>query len=246
MGNKFLLLAALRIEYQAILHRFDVVTILADDEAVVRIGEMEGVAACPPRVGRIDAAISTTRAIARHDPDVVVLVGICGGFEDQRVKVGDVLVSSVIVDYEFQRITREGRVPRLRIYSAANELVAAAERAKTSWQPPTADAKCFVGPLFSGDKLVVSQDFVDELQRWSRALPPQIAPALGIEMEGSGVAAAADAATRPFIVVRGVADLATEAKSDDFQQEAAEVAADFAWSLIAEYHRAVSDRRNSD
>lgn len=242
MGIKFLLLAALRIEYDAVLRRFDVVEILNGEEAIVRIGDdIEGVAVCPLRVGRVDAAISATRAIARHDPDVILVAGICGGFGDRHVGLGDVLVSSAIVDYEFQKITTEGTIPRLRNYSAGKELVAAAERAKTSWHPPNPAAKCLVGPLFSGDKVVVSQGFVDEIQRWCGA-------ALGIEMEGAGVAAAADVAKKPFIVVRGVADLATASKSDEFQQEAADAAADFAWSLIAEYHRRVEvgQRRSSD
>ncbi len=55
-------------------------------------------------MGRVEATAATSDAIRKWNPRYVVLVGIAGGVAGRGVQLGDVLVSSQIVDYELQKI----------------------------------------------------------------------------------------------------------------------------------------------
>jgi nucleoside phosphorylase len=87
------------------------------------------------------------------------------------------------------------------------------------------------GPIFSGDKVVASEHALDNL------LALRL-DALGVEMEGAGVALAAKHASKPFLMVRGVADYADDKKSTDhlrWAPEACESVARFVAALLASW-----------
>jgi hypothetical protein len=66
----FLILASLRIEYDAVLRRFDIVERPNSEEALIRVGDTHGVVVCLGFSGRVHAAIVTTRALARWEPKI--------------------------------------------------------------------------------------------------------------------------------------------------------------------------------
>lgn len=162
-------------------------------------------------VGRVAGAIATNRLLAEVRPALLFLVGVAGGFVKNEVELGDIVVATKIVDYEMQRLSRHGTEFRLKAFEAASELVAAAQKAIADIGSVQGAERPTVrlGVVLSGDKVIASDDVSMSLLR---AVPPAVA----IEMEGAGVAAAVqDTSTQnAFIMIRGIVDLANEAKRE--------------------------------
>ena len=186
-------------------------------------------------MGRVEASLATSDAIRRWSPRYVLMVGIAGGIGDEGVKVGDVLLSSQVIDYELQKLTSDGESIRYSGHRADPRLLDAAQNmAASDWRPEVAAArpeagqpKRVVGPVATGDKVVARKALLDKL----RADWPKL---VGIEMEAGGAAAAAfQSAQNPgFFMVRGVSDLADEHKGDDWREYACDVAAAYTIALL--------------
>lgn len=190
-------------------------------------------------MGRVKAATATDAAITRWHPRYVVLVGIAGGLAEAKIALGDILVAHQIVDYELQKVTREGPEVRYEVHQADPRLeIACANFTQTSWlelvrvdRPEPGRPERHIGPIASGDKVVA---FGEVLRRYREAWPKLI----GVEMEAAGVATAAfQSPVKPgFFMVRCASDLADEHKdSADVKQwrsYACDVAASFAIGLL--------------
>ena len=190
-------------------------------------------------MGRVNAATATAEAIKRWRPRHVVLVGIAGGIAARNVALGDLLISEQIVDYELQKITAKGIEVRWSVHKASRRLYAAALnvlgdawiRGMTTKRPADGVPRIHVGPIASGDKVVAVQAVLDEYRNVWPAL-------IGVEMEAAGVASACySAAISPeFFMVRGVSDLADEAKNApetaSYRRYACDVAASYVVELI--------------
>jgi nucleoside phosphorylase len=119
-----------------------------------------------------------------------------------------------------------------RHYAAAlNVLGDAWTTAIASKKPTDGLPRIHVGPIASGDKVVAVQSVLDEYRNVWPAL-------IGVEMEAAGAASACySAAAQPeFFMVRGVSDLADEAKNalgtEVFRRYACDVAAAYVVELI--------------
>jgi formylglycine-generating enzyme required for sulfatase activity len=190
-------------------------------------------------MGRIQAATVTNEAIARWHPRYVMLVGIAGGIAAKHVNIGDILISSQIVDYELQKITKDGPQVRWEVYRAEPRLLAASHNfSDKEWldlvsvaRPVDGKLVRHVGPLASGDKVIAFSDVLNIYRdKW---------PALiGVEMEAGGTAAAAFQSAEPpgFFMVRGVSDLADSDKNipdvEKWRPYACDVAASYAIGLL--------------
>ncbi len=191
-----------------------------------------------PGMGNVSAANAVTDTITHWQPRFVLMVGIAGGIPQDDLDLGDVVVADQIVGYEYGKITEKGIKPRDRVYPASALLL---DRIHNFWDTGWAQqvnvprpenaarlvSKLFVGPIASGNKVVASTKFRQQLiKHWPKLV--------GLEMEGEGVFAAAF--DRPQIpatlVIRGICDMADERKSDDWQEYAANAAAAFAISFI--------------
>jgi|GEM_PF-5146141 len=191
-------------------------------------------------MGRVNAATATTEAIKRWRPRHVVVVGIAGGIAARNVALGDLLISEQVVDYELQKMTAAGIEVRWSVHKASRRLYAAAlnvlgdawtERI-TIKKPNAGPPRIHVGPIASGDKVVAVQSVLDEYRNVWPAL-------IGVEMEAAGVASACfSAATQPeFFMVRGVSDLADEAKNTAATENLRAYACDVAASYVVELIR---------
>ncbi|KPV50926.1 hypothetical protein SE17_24130 [Kouleothrix aurantiaca] len=186
-------------------------------------------------MGRVEASLATSDAIRRWSPRYVLMVGIAGGIGDEGVKVGDVLLSSQVIDYELQKLTSDGESIRYSGHRADPRLLDAAQNmAASDWRPEIVASrpepgqpKRVVGPVATGDKVVARKALLDKLRSdWPKLV--------GIEMEAGGAAAAAfQSAQNPgFFMVRGVSDLADEHKGDDWREYACDVAAAYTIALL--------------
>ncbi len=193
---------------------------------------------CLLEMGRVDAAAAVVSAINRWKPRGVLAVGIAGGFRDQ-VDLGDVLIADQIIDYEAQKVRGRSSETRYRSDRADARMLSVARSIKVSeWgplvrqkRPERGRAVKHVGPVFSGEKVVANGKF---LSTHRRAYPK----ALGVEMEGSGIAAAcARTAKNPgFLMVRGVSDFGDRRKNasnvEKWRSYACASAAAFAVALL--------------
>lgn len=189
--------------------------------------------------GQEEATLAASEAIRRWKPRYIVIVGIAGGVTANGVNLGDVLVADQIVGYEMQKVTAKGVDVRWNVYKAAKgiELHARDMRPNdwlslvTATRPERGKPKRYIGPIGSGNKVIAYGDVVKRYQGvWSQLI--------GVEMEAAGVAGAAfqQAQAIPFFMVRGVSDLADEAKDSGevkrWRAYACDVAAAYTVALL--------------
>ena len=203
------------------------------------IGTYRVIVMCLLGMGRLQAVVATADAIRRWHPRYILLIGIAGGMADRNIGIGDILISDQIVDYELQNITSKGPKVRWEVQRVDPRLLGACNNFRDEgWQeliqinrPGPGQPNRYTGPIASGDKIIA---FGKILARYQDMWPKLI----GVEMEAAGVATAAfQSAERPgFFMVRGVSDLADEAKgSTDVEKwhlYACDVAASFTIALL--------------
>ncbi|WP_371408738.1 5'-methylthioadenosine/S-adenosylhomocysteine nucleosidase [Micromonospora zamorensis] len=187
-------------------------------------------------VGRVEAAVATGLLLARATPRCLLLVGVAGGFAANGVELGDLVVADRILDYEWQRLSDGGVETRFRVYEAADEILRVARAVEMSdWYHglPCQNGRAprtHFGTVLSGDKVIASAAVVEAFLKDHTGL-------IGAEMEGAGMAATlARHRTRiPWLMVRGVVDLANERKRDDSRvwiEDACDAAAAFTLAVI--------------
>ena len=192
-------------------------------------------------MGRVKAANATNDALRRWQPRYVVLVGIVGGLASKGVRLGDVLGSEQVVDYELQKLMPDGSEEvRWEVHQADTRLIGQAkdldDRAWRKLQRVDAPSTGFVarahfGNIASGDKVVALAKILEKYRESWRNL-------IGVEMEAGGVASACfQSPIKPgFFMIRGVSDLADESKDtarvEGWREYACDVAAAFTAALI--------------
>jgi len=162
-------------------------------------------------------------------PTAVVMVGTAFGIDPRKQHIGDILVSRQILNYELQRIgtDSDGKLiilPRGARPEAPARLLDRFRGGLLDWQGP----KVQFGLILSGEKLIDNPDFRDQL----RKLEPE---AIGGEMEGAGLYAAAHRNKIDWILVKAICDWADGRKhqnKNSRQQKAAQNAARFTLHVI--------------
>lgn len=184
-------------------------------------------------MGAVGLSGSTTtvfEALERLGSSAVIMVGIAFGVDHEKQRIGDILVSRQLVEYELQRVgtDREGKpdiIPRGDRVSASPRLLDRFRDGELSWQ----GAPVKFGLILSGLKLVDNLDLRDQLRRHE----PE---AMGGEMEGAGLYDAAQFHRADWILVKAICDWADGKKYENKsqrQQEAARNAAQFVIHVLA-------------
>ncbi|AHH99700.1 hypothetical protein GCM10010174_17240 [Kutzneria viridogrisea] len=187
--------------------------------------------------GNTTAGIHLERAMWTFNPEVVLFVGVAGGLRE--VRLGDVVVADLVLDYESAKEVDGAYLPRIHSQPAPHRLVQRAQAVARNehWQQriapgsPAADPVALVRPIAAGSKVVA-----DDHARTAELLRRLCSEAVAVEMEGFGFLQGAhlnggvDAA-----VVRGVSDLLSDkdsAHDQCWQPVAAGNAAAFAFELL--------------
>lgn len=151
--------------------------------------------------GASGAGFTVYDAVDELRPWGVVAVGIAFGFDEVRQPIGQLLLSAQLTDYEIRRVGTSGKGTRLDVH-----------RGPTNDAPPRLfgrfrdggldddlemDVKA--GEMLTGDKLVDNLDF-------RSALLAEFPEAIGGEMEGAGVQAAAHRQGTEWLVAKAVCD----------------------------------------
>jgi nucleoside phosphorylase len=167
--------------------------------------------------GRDSAQIVTGEAIRFWKPSALIMVGIAFGKDPERQRIGDPLISERIIAYEPKRVGALASVSRGQHFLAGARLLDRFRNFTLGWEfrDPTGE-RCepHLGAILSGEKLVDNTDF--------KALLFERYPyAIGGEMEGVGLAAAAERERFEWILVKGICDWADGEKTDNHQGLAA-------------------------
>jgi nucleoside phosphorylase len=172
---------------------------------------------------------TVTESIRDLAPRAIIMVGIAFGLKPHQQKIGDILVSHQLVSYELQRVgtASDGQtliLPRGDRTTAATWLLGRFKDGAHDWR----GAQPHFGLLLSGEKLIDNPAFLEQLRR----LEPE---AIGGEMEGAGLYAAAHDYGHDWIVVKAICDWGDGHKSahkEANQQLAALNAARFVFHVL--------------
>jgi nucleoside phosphorylase len=196
------------------------------------------------RMGSLDpgsATHATGHAQQVWRPRAVVMVGIAFGKDSTKQRIADVLVASQVISYEPQRVGEDQIVQRGPIPPCDTTLLNRFENVP-HWsfcRPDGSRSERRVGPILSGEKLVDEKAFkADLFTRYPQAI--------GGEMEGVGLAAAAVRHRVPWILVKAICDWADGKKHVKHQPLAAAAAVALVHHVLSQadvLHGLVKPRR---
>jgi len=166
---------------------------------------------CEMGTAGVGAALQrTTSAVFQWEPVAIIAVGIAFGLKEKTQKIGDVLVSSKLQDYDLAKVTgRSTTIPRGDRVTASPTLLSCLrstngiKRSRNAKWP-----KVTFGLLLSGQKLVNSFTYRTRLKR-------MYPDAIGGEMEGIGVYVASASSKVDWIVVKGICDWGYKKNTQD-------------------------------
>ena len=180
---------------------------------------------CEAGAGGVGGALATLiDAVRDVQPYSIIMPGIAFGFKEDTQAMCDVLLSKQIMLYDLKRVTeKEGEVrvtPRGDRASSSPRLYDRFWNGARDWS----NAKVHDGLILSGDTLVDSQSFKEELHK----LEPD---AIGGEMEAAGVYVAALKGHIDWIIVKAICDWGQN-KDKKYQKPAAENAVGLVFHVI--------------
>ena len=178
-------------------------------------------------IGSGSAILAASQAQRSWLPRAVIMIGIAFGKDRLKQRVADVIVASQVISYEPQRVGAEN-VPRGPI-PPTNDLLLNRFKNALDWcfkRPDESHCRLIFGPVLSGEKLVDDPEFKKDLF----TKYPQ---AIGGEMEGAGLGAAAVSTGTPWILVKGICDWADGRKDSKHQPLAAAAAASLVLHVLS-------------
>jgi WD40 repeat protein/nucleoside phosphorylase len=177
----------------------------------------------------LDQAIRDFNGNDSSGLEAVIAVGVAFGIPNKSAtrKLGDVLVSKQLCSYELARVNADSSVtPRGGTTDASSTWLQRLRQTNNTMQPAF---DVHFGQLLSGEKLVDNLEF-------RQTLEAQFPEAIGGEMEGIGVYAAAHRHKLDWIIVKAICDWGDGNKNvatkDDDQRNAAKNAAAFIAATI--------------
>lgn len=184
-------------------------------------------------VGSDSSALAIVTAINAFEPQYVILVGVAFGKEfsdsiNPSQKIGDVLISTQVADYESGKIKDGHLQSDGDIAPSGRNLRSAFKYFSETWEYEIdgIPAVPIFGLIVSGDKVVDDRDFKNMLLK---DYPRMI----GGEMEGRGAYnACRNRDKTEWIIVKGICDWADGTKSED-KEERQKIAAKAAVSLMS-------------
>lgn len=156
------------------------------------------------------AGFSVQAAIEEFKPCAVIMFGIAFGFDDGEYKIGDVLVSQRIIDYESGKVSEDPFRSDSDIPGAGPELLSICKELAREWNHQASEGKARVriGDIASGDKVINCKNFRD-------ALPTGNHKIIGGEMEGRGLYSACRRnGISEWIVIKAICDWGYEKENN--------------------------------
>ena len=131
------------------------------------------------------SVVVVTKAIQILGPKAVFCVGFCGGLNNKKVKLGDVVISARLITYAPSKVTDGGVLERGVSVPLKPHLADLIRSAGYGWQPPLKNPRELEvkvrrdGVFLSGPEVVDSKERRDQLIK-------RFPDAIAVEMEGEG------------------------------------------------------------
>lgn len=235
---QFLLFAALRKERDAYLKlpgfKEDSVQREGLDLWETEIEGQAGAIVLLPRMGIINAAVTTARALELYSPAVVAMSGICAGIED-NAELGQLLVADVVWEYQsgkwikdaFEAEPYQIGIPQntrltLSKLLETKGLIARLEASFSGGVRPSKLSKPKLATFTSGSAVIASEKRLSAVKAQHRKVA-------GIDMEVYGFHRAVELCARSVhaFSAKVVVDKANEAKGDELHEYGCLVSAAF-------------------
>lgn len=167
---------------------------------------------------RDGSTLTVYKAIETINPKIVLMPGVAFGVNKKKQKIGDVLVSRRVINYDVTRINHNKDDIQRGNDPICGQLLHNIFSTTIDWNhnlTKTSQSNIIVGEMLSGEKLVDDPEY-------SQLLKDKFPKAIGGEMEGTGVAAACgDGQISEWILVKGICDWADGKKNKTYQPKAA-------------------------
>lgn len=183
------------------------------------------------RPGSVDpgaATLAANEARRLWHPRAIIMPGIAFGKDPTKQTMADLLVASQVISYEQQRVGGEiidrGSIP------PSNPTLLNRFEHPPGWsfaRPDGSPCKLHIGPILSGEKLVDDPEF-------KASLLHRFPQAIGGEMEGAGLCAAAIRGSVPWILVKAICDWADGKKHGKHQPLAAAAAVSLVHHVLSQ------------
>ncbi|XP_015766636.1 PREDICTED: 5'-methylthioadenosine/S-adenosylhomocysteine nucleosidase-like isoform X14 [Acropora digitifera] len=159
------------------------------------------------------STIVVPKAVRALRPKAVICVGFCAGLKEKKVKCGDVIISSKLATYAPTKVTGDGITERGVQVPASPRLSELLRSADHGWEVPLKNPNELDVEVHKGGLLLSGPEVVSSDTR-RKELIKRYPDAIGVEMEGEGLCATADALCIEWVVIKGVSDYAGDNKSD--------------------------------
>ncbi len=172
-------------------------------------------------IGKVGAAIVTTRLIDFYHPKLIINIG-CAGALKEDIAIGDIVVATKVAHHDIDVPDWPKSFEAENIaYTTALELIDIIKEIK--------DDHVHVGPMVSGDSFICKASQTSDILKYF----PQ---ALCVEMEAAAVGQCATYFKVPFLILRAISDIAVvdgnEAVYEQFFKDAAINSARFTSDFI--------------
>lgn len=188
-----------------------------------RLGQYE-VVLVQSGIGKVMSAMSVAVLADRFGVDVLVNTGSAGAVAE-GLAIGDVVVADKLVYHDVDVTAfgyAYGQMAGQELYYPADFSLLEKLQGVLAEQ----GLKSHVGLIATGDSFVAGQDKIDAI----KAAFPEV---LAVEMEGAAIAQAAQAAGKPFLVIRAMSDTAQGDANITFDEFIIEAGKRSAQTLLA-------------
>ena len=221
---------ALQMEREILINRWSLVKQYSEPFWTGKVQNNNLILYGMDQIGRVPAAIATMQMfhklhqLCKRKPDIIIATGIAGGFQDEGIMLGNIIIAESIADLAMRKIRdgeenikQEFRPKEFGTDNRIQEYIKSSSFDHETWErdviriaewPDGLRPAIRIGPIASMDEIVSSAEWVKKLRdAWPKLL--------GIEMEAGGICAAADLFGIKVNVIRGISDYADPLKSDD-------------------------------
>ena len=228
---KFGIIAAMEEELKTLLLALEdkkEVVVLGKTYYEGRIGQHE-VVLVQSGIGKVLSAMSVTILAETFGVDAIINTGSAGAVSE-GLAIGDVVIADRLVYHDVDVTAfgyAYGQMAGQELYYQADQTLMASLQKVLNQQ----GIHNHVGLIATGDSFIAGQEKVDTIKHHF----PEV---LAVEMEGAAIAQAAQAAGKPFLVIRAMSDTAqgdANITFDEFILEAGKRSAQTLLALLESY-----------
>lgn len=157
--------------------------------------------------GQSGSIISVKSAIDILQPNSVIMVGIAFGLHNHKQKIGDVIVSKQVTNYDFVKQKESGTIERADKAHSSTQLLSLFENSKITF-----NNNVDFGLFICGEKLLDNESMVKELLN-------RFPEALAGDMESYGVYSICEKQKIDWLIIKGICDWGFEKQSEHKKED---------------------------